>query len=304
MKIRNKCLLTAAVAVSMAAVMVISAGITQALLTDSSGKTNHINISGDAVSAVLLEPAWDGIIDYVSVNGSEYPVYEYRSNQPVFGYENGAYDAPVYSPNHSAAGVRATTTASGDPRSYGTDNAKNMIPGCEAQKNPYIVNRSEDMSVWAAARVTFVYAGVNGNNASKKGMPLDMSDMLAVYDMIEIDYSCDSYGSQWERIDETPDDAYDVAASDAMQTFYYTGILAPSAQTTPLFTTVKIKESVSSAQISRLQKMGGFAIYVEGYAMQGNRITEYEGFREWGIGGGVSFQNTPTQQHPVNLENV
>ncbi|MGN0536506.1 MAG: hypothetical protein ACI4M3_00845 [Acutalibacteraceae bacterium] len=301
MKKLKKCLFAAIVA---SAVMMLSAGITQALLTGSAQKVNHINLSGDAVSAVLLEPEWNGIIDYVTIDGSEYAVYEYRNNVPVFGYKGGDYYSPVYDHDNSDAGTRAFADANGTPRVYGTDNAKNMIPGSSAKKNPYIVNTSEDMPVWAAARVTFVYAGANGKNTAKKGMPLDMSDMLTVYDMIEIDYNCDSVSSAWERIDDTPDDAYGVAASDITQTFYYTTRLDPDEQTVPLFTTVKVKESVSSEEIAYLKNMGGFVVYVEAFAMQGNQLTDYSDFKAWGIDGGVCFQNTPSKQHPISLEDV
>ncbi len=305
-------LMTAAAVLTAAAVGTLSVGVTQALLTARSRTlVNHINIKGDGVSALLLEPQWDGIRDFRKIGVNVYPVYEYRSDsgttKPVYGYVDGKYESPVYSAGDPGTGIKPEKNSAGDPVTYGIDSAKDMIPGASAQKDPYIVNTSAEMPVWAAARVTFVYAGAEGANglyASKKGMPLDIPDMLTLYDIIDIDYNCDAASATWERIDQELGDARDVSAADPIQTFYYKSKLAAGGTTTsPLFTKVTIKNTASAEDIKFLKNIGGFAVYVEGFAVQADKLPDgYGEFKTWGTNGGVFFSNTPTTQKPISFD--
>ena len=151
-----------------AVVMAVQIGATQSMLTARSPTvTNHINISGDGIKAALIEPEWDGIIGYDDSTGSLLPVYEYRDDgsgnaKPVYGYENGSYNSPVYDPRSASVGIRPETDAQNQTVKYGIDSARNMIPGMSADKDPAIVNTSEDKPVWAAVKITFVYAGAEG----------------------------------------------------------------------------------------------------------------------------------------------
>ena len=300
---KNRKYLTAAfLAAVLAVVLLLSAGITQALLQDSTVRINHINLVGDSVSAVLLEPEWDGVINYTVVNGEEKAVYEYRDNGsgaevPVYGYAGGSYDSPVFDPDDPSAGTRASAYSNGAARSYGIDRAVNMIPGSSSPKDPYIVNTSEEMPVWAAVKVTFVYAGAGGMNASKKGIPLNASDMLRVSQIIEIDYNSDSDEPAWERISQ----GVNGGAADAEQVFCFKQRLDPGVRTDRLFTAVSLKESASSADVAFLKGIGGFAVYVEGFAMQGNRLTDYQSFRQSGVNGAIVFPGTPSAENPLSL---
>ena len=292
------------------AIAAASFGITQSLLTARSPTyVNNINIiTNDSVTANLLEPEWDGVKDYELTENGAVPIFEYRmnssgQNQPVYGYENGDYSLPVFDKNSEYSGVRPKSDAEGNTLTYGIDKARNMIPGSVVTKDPYIYNTSDGVTERVAAKITFVYAGADGQNAQKKGMPLNAADMLNVYDIIEIDYSCDKEGSKWKRIDEDPYDDEDVLPSDTSQVFYYDSILLANQATEKLFTTVRVKEDASSDDIAFLKSIGGFAIHIEGFVVQARQTpTKYEEFEAWGINGGIVFNHTPTYSDPINFD--
>ncbi len=296
LKKRKKGIIAAILAAMLAAAVLT--GTTGAYLTaEPPGLVNRINLSTDSVNAVLLETQWDGVIDYRRTNnGKVIPIYEYRSDKAVYGYEDGDYSKPIYTTANLSKLKRASfdSTDANKTFTYGSDDALNMIPGKSAAKNPVIKNTSDDCYEWTAMKITFLYA-----SGADKGKPLSMMDMLTVGDIIEIDYNSDLEDSSqvhWERIDSK--------ATDISQVFYYKDILQPQADTTtPLFTKVGVKKTASSKDMQMLQKMGGFVIYVEGFAVQEDNFTSnYEEYRSWGQEGGVVFSTTPTEENPLDFD--
>jgi hypothetical protein len=72
--------------------------------------------------------------------------------------------------------------------------------------------------------------------------------------------------------------------------------------TEPMFTRVAVKTGATDADIKRLVQIGGFTIFIEGFAAQSNAAANYNGFRTWGAGDatamppvlpGVHFDFTP-----------
>lgn len=168
MKIKSKAITTAA----MCALFVAAAGIgtTTALMTGSSTVTNRINIADEGIDAVILETDWDGIIGYNTVGSNVFPVYDYRDNpddrtselKPVYGFLDGDYSKPIFSSNFAYLGQRPSFNSQDETQTfdYGDDNAKLMIPGSSAAKNPCIQNTTKfaGEKEWAAMKITFVYA--------------------------------------------------------------------------------------------------------------------------------------------------
>ena len=77
-----------------------------------------------------------------------------------------------------------------------------------------------------------------------------------------------------------------MAASDVSQVFYYDSLVSNGETTEPIFTRVTFKETASAADITALEKMGGFVIYAEGFVMQSRSFSEdYNDFEAYGIEG-------------------
>ena len=235
-----------------ALIAAISVGGTLAYLTtETTPKTNNFTFASDALTAVLTEPDWDGIIDYVDIDGTVTPIY---------GYDEGEDG------NLEPITTKPTVDADGENIVYGEDVAKNMVPGTVVAKDPTITNTC-DLSEYVAVKVRFVYS--SGENSGK---PLEGTDLTTVMDVITVDYDADKdTGAVWERkADEDKD--------DASQTFYYKTEVAGGGSTEPLFNTVTVNEDATSEQINALNEMGGFQIVVEGYAAQADTV-EYDTFK-------------------------
>lgn len=300
MKAKTKKIIGGTLALSLVAATAI--GGTLAYLTRQTEKrVNNFTFakSDVALNAMLTEPTWDGIVEYeYNDDGTVTPIYGYTTGgEAVYGYTNGDRSQPVT--NKSAIDdttKRPTTNEDGTTITYGDEQAKSMIPGSTAAKNPIITNIGNQVDSWVAAKITFVYA--SGVDAGK---PLNTVDMAKVTDIIDIDYNSQTADAKWEEI---------VGLSGtSSKTFFYKETLTKDSDitpgvygeaTVPLFTTVSVKPESKNEQIDELNTMGGFVIYVEGYAVQSDVATDYDGFKAWG-NSNVVFNNTPSDSYPVDV---
>lgn len=308
MKAKTKKIIGGTLALSLVAATAV--GGTFAYLTRQTEKrVNNFTFakSDVALNAMLTEPAWDGIVDYeYNDDGTVTPIYGYTTKMfgpdsktvAVYGYTNGDINQPVTEKSAiDDTTKRPTTNEDGTtPITYGIDQSKSMIPGSTASKNPIITNIGNQADSWVAAKITFVYA--DGDNA---GTPLSIDDMAKVTDIIDIDYNSQGSDAKWEEIGDL--------SGGSSKTFFYTETLTKDSDptpgvygesTVPLFTTVSVKPEAKNEQIDELNTMGGFVIYVEGYAVQSDVATDYDGFKAWG-NSNVVFNNTPSDSNPVDV---
>lgn len=311
MKTKTKKIVGGTVALTLVAAVV--AGGTFAYLTHQTEKrVNNFTFakSDVALNAMLTEPSWDGIIDYeYNDDGTITPVYAYTDGTdldgnptkvPVYGYTDGDTDKPVT----DKANITSTTKRPNG--TYGDEQSKSMIPGSTAGKNPKITNTGNQTDSWVAAKITFVYS--TDGNGHKAGTPLNATDMAVVNDIIDVDYNSNkTTDAKWECINTSTDGTSKV--------FYYKETLAKDTDTTPdvygeetepIFTTVSVKEEATNEQIDKLNAIGGFVIYVEGFAAQSDvgikdGAEDYDTFKAWGQAGGVVFENTPTDDNPFDV---
>lgn len=305
MKAKTKKIIGGTLALSLVAATAI--GGTLAYLTRQTEKrVNNFTFakSDVALNAMLTEPAWDGIVEYeYNADGTVTPIYGYTTGgEAVYGYTNGDRSQPVTDKSAiDDTTKRPTTNADDTIITYGIDQSKSMIPGSTASKNPIITNTGNQADSWVAAKITFVYA--TGDN---EGKPLNTADMVKVDDIIVVDYNSKKSDAKWEEIGDS--------TGKSSKTFFYKETLTKDSDPTPgvygeatepLFTTVSVKPEAKNEQIDALNAMGGFVIYVEGYAVQSDVATNYDGFKAWGINEGgepnVIFNNTPSDSHPVDV---
>lgn len=278
----------------VALVAAVSVGGTFAYLTAQTEKrANNFTFSSDALSAMLTEPEWDGIIDYEYDGSTIYPIYDYIDHDndpttddvPVYGYTNGDVQSPVIDKTAIDDTTDRARTDSNNPTtvySYGDEAAQDMIPGSTAAKNPIITNNC-DLDEYVAAKITFVY----GEGSNKAGKPLSTVDLQAVMDIITVNYTT----SDWERIEGV--------ATSCSQVFAYSSAVTPDNSTEPIFTSVSVSKDATNAQIKALEDMGGFAIWIEGYAAQKDAVADYATFKSDITS--TTFTNTPTDDEPVNV---
>ncbi len=281
---------------ALTAVAAVAAGGTFAFMTAlTEEKINNFSFDVDSLNANLTETEWNGIKDYDS-DGT--PIYGYTSdNKPIYGYTDGDINKPVYEETGIGAGTRPKTDAAGNDIIYGDTASKNMIPGAQAAKNPVITNTGTVCNEWVAAKITFVYGG--GKN---KGKPLSLVDIQRISDIISIDYNIGT-SDKWERISGNE--------NTVSQVFYYKEILnirnnksqpkINGDKTEPIFTTVKFKDTATNEDVEYLRSIGGFYIYIEGFAAQEEAGKNYEEFKEWGMNDNVVFTHTPTDENPLEL---
>ena len=308
MKAKTKKILAGTAALSLVAAVAI--GGTYAYLTrETEQRANNFTFASDAVDAMLTEPDWDGVVDYEYDDDCNItPIYNWLDDDadpdtppvPVYGFENGDIQKPVTDK------TKADDPTTDRPRkdsnddtfnpTYGDEQAQNMIPGQTAAKNPKITNTGIT-DEWVAAKITFVYG--EGAGADKAGKPLNKNDMKAVTDAVDIDYKTNT-ADNWDRVSGL--------STDVSQVFYYKNIVAVDGETDPIFTTVTVKTTADSDEIKALEDMGGFAIWIEGFAVQSDIAEEYSStdatvvtFKSWGNDGGVTFNNTPTDDAPATV---
>lgn len=278
----------------VALVAAVSAGGTFAYLTAQTEKrANNFTFSSTALTAMLTEPEWDGIISYEYDGNTPIPVYDYIDHDndpttpevPVYGYTDGDVQNPVTNKDDIGGTTDRPRKDSGDsayvPPIYGDEAAQNMIPGSIAGKNPIITNTC-DIDEYVAAKITFVYA----EGTENAGKPLNLTDLNAVMDVISIDYN--TAATDWERIEGSE--------RDISQTFSYKSTVNPGDSTASIFNTVTVSKDATNEQIKALEDMGGFAIWIEGYAAQRDAVADYTAFKS-----GIVFNNTPTEDAPSNV---
>ncbi len=327
MNAKTKKIVGGTVAVSLVAALAV--GGTLAYLThETERRVNNFTFakSDAALNAMLTEPDWDGVIDYeYSEDGTLTPIYEYReidgTIKPVYGYTDGDYAKPVTDKVSIDGTTRATKNTGADGPTtfvYGIDQSKSMIPGSVAKKNPIITNTGNQADSWVAAKITFVYAqditDSTGDTVHRAGAPLSDEDMTAVTDIIEINYNTE----KWDKFD----------VGNTSKIFYYKTLLKMDTdensdddkKTFPIFTTVSVRKEATNEQLDKLNAIGGFDIYIEGFAAQDitglnsedNTIT-YDTFKAWGLGedtnvgttdDNVKFDHTPTAENPANITNT
>lgn len=278
----------------VALVAAVSIGGTFAYLTaQTERRANNFTFSSTALTAMLTEPEWDGVIDYDYDGGKVYPVYDYIDHDndpttpevPVYGYTDGDLQNPVVEKDDIDGTTDRPRQDSNNPDYvppiYGDEAAQGMIPGSVAAKNPIITNNC-DLNEYVAAKITFVYA----EGSENAGKPLNLTDFSAVMDVISIDYNTDT--TDWERT---------VGGETSLsQEFSYTSIVKPGDSTAAIFNSVTVSKDATNEQIKALEDIGGFAIWIEGYAAQSDAVADYATFKSE-----VVFNNTPSDDVPVNV---
>ncbi len=268
---KNKKILAGAL--SLGVIAAVAVGGTLSYLTDSTEqRANNFTFASNGIDAMLTEPDWDGVIDYLYPDDPDYPEGSSDPIVPVYGYDG--------------TGKPITEQPDGD---YGEDSAKNMIPGQTAKKNPIITNTGTMTDEWVAAKVTFVY----GEGSANAGKALNAADWELVKEYIAVDYNTtESANGYWTL----------VGAADAVsQTYYYSEILKKGTEasgkvtyggvTQPIFNTVTLSSNANNEVVEKLIAMGGIAIYIEGYAVQSDAYTDYNA---WKTSGSAVFEHTPT----------
>lgn len=298
MKAKTKKIVIGATAMTLVAGMAI--GGTMAYLTKQTEKraNNFTFANGTDLDAMLTEPKWDGVIDYeYEEDGTITPIYEYKDTDnnpttpdvPVYGYTDGDKTKPVTDKSHKDDEnvTRPEKNPNTEDGSYGDEEALLMIPGQTAPKNPLITNTGVT-DEWVAAKITFVYADGSGTNAGKA---LSDEDLKKVTDVMVIDYN----GTDWTRGEGT--------STSLSQEFYYNNIVYADATdgdvaTKSIFNSVTLDKDATNEQVTALAEMGGFAIWIEGYAVQS---TAFDGKDAWTKSASAVFNNTPTETVAVQV---
>ncbi|MCH5325408.1 MAG: hypothetical protein J1E39_09340 [Eubacterium sp.] len=292
---------------ALALTAAISVGGTLAYLSAvTEQRANNFTFASDGLDARLTEPKWDGIIDYEYPDDPSedlIPVYDYIDDDddpdtpdvPVYGYEDGDKSKPITDPEEVKDieyPDRRPRYDSKDPDynpKYGDEEAQNMVPGRVAPKDPFISNIGVT-DEWIAAKITFVYAEGTPN----AGQQLSDSDYILLCDIIDIDYDADkASGNSWVRPEGE-------SAALKEQIFFYNKIVKGnnelsntkvSDKTAPIFTKVTVSKDATTEQIKYFEDLGGFAIWIEGYAVQSE---QFDTFDDWYAEGEPVFENTPS----------
>lgn len=306
MKAKNKKILAGSAALALAAALAV--GGTFAYLTDETEKRANNFSFPEPISAMLTEPDWDGVVDYLYPDDPDFPagvtdkdvipVYGWTTDdtpKPIFGYKDGTTQVT----NYGDDGTGTPPAKTGEE--YGNTTNQNMVPGQIALKDPIITNTSKDIDEWVAAQVSFVYA--SGTNEGKLLSETDMASVLAA---IDIDWDFSKTSNKWNIIGAT-----EITADSRQYTFYYGDILNKRPEgakngtygdsTAPIFTSVKVKDTAVNSDIEKLNKIeGGFYIYIEGFAAQSSVAAAYGDFAAW-ANTGVVFNNSPSDTVAADL---
>ena len=143
-----------------------------------------------------------------------------------------------------------------------------LLPDMVISKDPIVTNTSEsDIDELVALKVEFLYTS-SCPDKSKVGKVLSAEDMKSVADVYTINYNADSQARDWFRFGSE-------TKLNPVQRFYYGNVLKRNKQTSgvgdstkPLFTKVEIKNTVTNAEYSKVQKIGGVDIKVSGHVIQ------------------------------------
>lgn len=315
MKAKTKKIIAGSCAMTLVAAVAI--GATYAYLTATTEeRANNFTFSTEGLDAEITEPEWDGVIDYdydvTGYEGVPVPVYDYidddndkdTPDKPVYYYDGDGKphtDIPEsgFDPD-DVINNRPKTDDEGKTIDYGDTAAQDMIPGSVAMKNPKITNLTTKSDEWVAAKITFVYSEEYPVEADR-GKALSNADLAKVKDAIEIDWNLTESTDKgyWTRVGD--------AEWDVSQTFYYSEILAKATEgvvpqwggvSEPIFNKVSVKSTASNEQIKALEDMGGFAIWIEGFASQAEAYKDYTAWKA----ANVTFTHTPDQGGSNNAD--
>jgi len=89
---------------SIVLVATLAVGATLAFLVDvTESRINNFTLASPDLSARLVEPHWDDVIDYVYEDGVPIRVFGYTEDgEPIFGYTNGNLNQPILTPPTSS----------------------------------------------------------------------------------------------------------------------------------------------------------------------------------------------------------
>ena len=160
---------------------------------------------------------------------------------------------------------------------YGYLEAQNMIPGGTAKKNPFITNTG-DLNEWVAVQVSFL--DKDGN------LITETSELWStITSVIRVNWptklttgTVDGSGAWYYK--GTAALGADSNNYHNQMIFYYDKALDKTEagkKTSELFTTVSVIGDASNEQIQKLESLGGFTIYVEGYAVQESKFVTVAG---------------------------
>ena len=291
-------------ALSFVLVTALLVGATLAFLIDvTEARTNNFTLATPDLSARLVEPNWDGITDYVYIDNVLHPVFGYTvAGLPVFCWGlNG--QTPVTTPlaNPMAGHPRRVSATNRDcywtGQPLGREAAQDMIPGRVANKNPIVYNTGEIWDIWVAARVTIVYSEDGPGRVA--GAMMSDANLAIVNEIVDI-----AWNTNWVFHGTPPANAA-TGGFNARQTLLHNAYI-PSATalaadnsnlpangdrtelygaSAPVFTTVTLRQNITNAQMEALEAIGGFTIFVEGYAVQGDAAANFAGFQTWAATG-------------------
>ena len=123
-----------------------------------------------------------------------------------------------------------------DEPNWDPEDAKNLTPGCEINKDPMITNMSDNgLDIYTALQLTFM----TGEDYAGGERSLDNEEAKKLLGLLEI-----SWNENWTLIDGE--------ATDAVQIYRYNSALVPGEVSDPIFSTVKIKEDISKADMEWL----------------------------------------------------
>ena len=162
--------------------------------------------------------------------------------------------------------------------------------------------------------MSIVYSNTDANQtAGRAGLLVNDLDLPAVQDIISIDWNVGAGANEWAFIGASHADAITEGAFLNQQTLLFRSEIArtatlagtPTAQqlfasysanaSAPVFTQIDLCDTATTAQMQALYDIGGFAIFVEGFAVQGAAADDFAGFNTWaGVAGNLAFHNSPT----------
>jgi len=324
---RSTLLVTALSIVLVAALMV---GATLAFLTDvTESRVNNFTLASPDLSARLVEPNWDGIVDYYyAENGALHPVFGFTdAGARVFCWgEDG--NTPVTTPVAAGAGLPRRVGGSGNDadnnpannQAFGREAASLLYPGVVALKNPTIYNTGTTFDIWVAVQVSIVYPEGHANAGTLVSGVLANSSLQQVLDVIAIDWNVGTGANQWTFLGGAPANAADGGFAP-QQTLLFNSTLdraaalpgTPTAQqifntygtgasaSAPAFRSVSARSTATTPQMEALDELGGFAIFVEGFAVQSAAAADFDAFYDYAYDNGVVFTNSPTFGTPHGI---
>ncbi|MDR2714254.1 MAG: hypothetical protein LBB42_01825 [Coriobacteriales bacterium] len=135
------------------------------------------------------------------------------------------------------------------------EEATNLTPGKVVPKDPQLTNTSEnEMSEWVAIKLVFT----DGSGAPLSDVATDANAVARLLSLIDIDWNT----TDWQLADSN-------MGGKVTQVWAYKYELAPDETTSPLFTTVTIRDDVTPEDLAWLRDdLEGFNIVLDGGAVQ------------------------------------